>query len=71
MPKWEETVEGCRERYVNIVKALADKYPTENLLLVTHGKNFLLMYCVFSSLFSFNELCGELHSDFKSLWLMF
>lgn len=49
MPKWEEFVEGCRERYVKIVKALADKYPTENLLLVTHGKkvsNFLLMYCV-------------------------
>ncbi|KAF8081376.1 hypothetical protein N665_0890s0014 [Sinapis alba] len=38
MPEWEETVEGCRERYVNIVKALADKYPTENLLLVTHGE---------------------------------
>ncbi|CDY72568.1 BnaAnng41510D, partial [Brassica napus] len=38
MPKWEESVEGCRERYVKIVKALADKYPTENLLLVTHGK---------------------------------
>ncbi|KAJ4905314.1 Phosphoglycerate mutase family protein [Raphanus sativus] len=38
MPKWEESVEGCRERYVNIVKALADKYPTENLLLVTHGE---------------------------------
>lgn len=49
MPDWEEPVEDCRERYVNIVKALADKYPTENLLLVTHGKkvpNFLLMYCV-------------------------
>ncbi|XP_010524426.1 PREDICTED: uncharacterized protein LOC104802488 [Tarenaya hassleriana] len=38
LPKWEETVEGCRDRYVNMVKALADNYPSENLLLVTHGE---------------------------------
>ncbi|CAH2063384.1 unnamed protein product [Thlaspi arvense] len=38
MPKWEESLEGCRDRYVKVVKALADKYPTENLLLVTHGE---------------------------------
>jgi hypothetical protein len=38
LPKWEESVEGCRDRYVKVVKALADKYPTENLLLVTHGE---------------------------------
>lgn len=28
---------GARARYVHTVQALADKYPTENLLLVTHG----------------------------------
>ncbi|OMP00703.1 Histidine phosphatase superfamily, clade-1 [Corchorus olitorius] len=38
VPKWEETVMGTRSRYQNIVKALADKYPSENLLLVTHGE---------------------------------
>ncbi|KAG7566296.1 Histidine phosphatase superfamily clade-1 [Arabidopsis suecica] len=38
LPKWEESVEGCRDRYVKVVKALADKYPSENLLLVTHGE---------------------------------
>ncbi|KFK35250.1 hypothetical protein AALP_AA5G260300 [Arabis alpina] len=38
LPKWEESVEGCRDRYVKVVKALADKYPEENLLLVTHGE---------------------------------
>ncbi|CAN8280227.1 unnamed protein product [Cochlearia groenlandica] len=38
MPKWEESLEGCRDRYVKVVKALADKYPSENLLLVTHGE---------------------------------
>ncbi|KAL1190916.1 hypothetical protein V5N11_025656 [Cardamine amara subsp. amara] len=36
LPKWEESVEGCRDRYVKVVKALAEKYPKENLLLVTH-----------------------------------
>lgn len=46
MPKWEESVEGCRDRYVKVVKALADKYPSENLLLVTHGKTkFLTLFC--------------------------
>nr|XP_043619370.1 uncharacterized protein LOC122591210 [Erigeron canadensis] len=38
MPKWEESSEGARDRYKNIIKILADKYPTENLLLVTHGE---------------------------------
>ncbi|XP_076948723.1 uncharacterized protein LOC143621082 [Bidens hawaiensis] len=38
LPIWEESTEDARERYKNIIKILADKYPTENLLLVTHGE---------------------------------
>ncbi|KAF4402353.1 hypothetical protein CsatB_003328 [Cannabis sativa] len=38
MPKWPEQVSQSRNRYAHVVKALADKYPTENLLLVTHGE---------------------------------
>ncbi|XP_022867585.1 uncharacterized protein LOC111387271 [Olea europaea var. sylvestris] len=38
MPQWQETVEGARARYPEVMKALADKYPSENLLLVTHGE---------------------------------
>ncbi|KAJ0255588.1 Phosphoglycerate mutase family protein [Hirschfeldia incana] len=38
MPLWEETVEGCTDRFLGLVKTLADKYPSENLLLVTHGE---------------------------------
>ncbi|KAE8038609.1 hypothetical protein FH972_011103 [Carpinus fangiana] len=38
LPLWGETVMGARARYVHTVQALADKYPTENLLLVTHGE---------------------------------
>uniref|UniRef100_A0A7N1A0W6 Phosphoglycerate mutase family protein n=1 Tax=Kalanchoe fedtschenkoi TaxID=63787 RepID=A0A7N1A0W6_KALFE len=38
MPKWEEDQACARKRYAEVIKALADKYPTENLLLVTHGE---------------------------------
>ncbi|CAH2063388.1 unnamed protein product [Thlaspi arvense] len=36
LPQWGETVDGFKYRYVHTLKALADKYPSENLLLVTH-----------------------------------
>ncbi|CAL9245686.1 unnamed protein product [Arabidopsis halleri] len=49
MPQWEETVEGCTDRFLNLIKTLADKYPSENLLLVTHGK--LKHYLLKSALF--------------------
>lgn len=38
VPKWEESIMESRSRYASIIKALADKYPRENLLLVTHGE---------------------------------
>ncbi|KAK6142971.1 hypothetical protein DH2020_023319 [Rehmannia glutinosa] len=38
LPQWQETVEGARARYLEVIKTLADKYPSENLLLVTHGE---------------------------------
>ncbi|KAL8137831.1 hypothetical protein V2J09_003832 [Rumex salicifolius] len=38
LPRWEETVLSARTRYENVIRALADKYPSENLLLVTHGE---------------------------------
>ncbi|KAB2056144.1 hypothetical protein ERO13_A11G076800v2 [Gossypium hirsutum] len=38
LPQWEETVWDARSRYERIIKALADKYPSQNLLLVTHGE---------------------------------
>ncbi|CAH8392100.1 unnamed protein product [Eruca vesicaria subsp. sativa] len=36
LPQWGESSEGFKERYINTLKVLADKYPSENLLLVTH-----------------------------------
>ncbi|KAE9611229.1 hypothetical protein Lal_00012006 [Lupinus albus] len=38
LPQWKEPVSRTRARYQQIVKDLADKYPTQNLLLVTHGE---------------------------------
>lgn len=38
MPRWEESVLGARNRYARVIQTLADKYPHENLLLVTHGE---------------------------------
>ncbi|CAI9101299.1 OLC1v1038592C1 [Oldenlandia corymbosa var. corymbosa] len=49
MPQWGETASDCHARYARVIKALADKYPSENLLLVTHGEG------VGSSVSSFSE----------------
>ncbi|CAM0149522.1 unnamed protein product [Urochloa decumbens] len=38
VPKWEESILEARSRYASVIRALADKYPHENLLLVTHGE---------------------------------
>ncbi|KAG6434481.1 hypothetical protein SASPL_106118 [Salvia splendens] len=38
LPGWQETREGARDRYMQVITSLADKYPSENLLLVTHGE---------------------------------
>ncbi|KAK3148666.1 hypothetical protein QOZ80_3BG0297890 [Eleusine coracana subsp. coracana] len=38
IPKWDESILEGRSRYASVIKALADKYPDENLLLVTHGE---------------------------------
>jgi len=40
LPQWEESVLQAGARYQQLIKDLADKYPTENLLLVTHGKKY-------------------------------
>ncbi|KAL1190909.1 hypothetical protein V5N11_025650 [Cardamine amara subsp. amara] len=36
LPQWEESLQGFKDRYANTLKVLAEKYPKENLLLVTH-----------------------------------
>ncbi|KAF7851265.1 hypothetical protein BT93_L4268 [Corymbia citriodora subsp. variegata] len=38
LPQWEETEPRARERYLHTIRSLADRYPSENLLLITHGE---------------------------------
>ncbi|KAJ4803088.1 Phosphoglycerate mutase family protein [Rhynchospora pubera] len=38
MPQFGETVEEARIRYNNIIQAIANMHPRENILLVTHGE---------------------------------
>ncbi|KAI4370340.1 hypothetical protein MLD38_018703 [Melastoma candidum] len=38
VPHWEETLLASRSRYEQVILGLANKYPLENLLLVTHGE---------------------------------
>ncbi|XP_018460391.1 uncharacterized protein LOC108831336 [Raphanus sativus] len=45
LPQWEESVEDFKERYVSTLKVLADKYPSENLLLVTHWTGVGTILC--------------------------
>ncbi|KAK8565941.1 hypothetical protein V6N13_021013 [Hibiscus sabdariffa] len=42
MPQWEETTIGTQRRQEQTIKALADKYPSENLLLITHWDGVLV-----------------------------
>lgn len=38
LPQWGEGMEDAHKRYIQVIKATADKYPSENLLFVTHGE---------------------------------
>ncbi|KAJ8747051.1 hypothetical protein K2173_011363 [Erythroxylum novogranatense] len=46
LPKWQET--DAKKRYKQIVEELANRYPLENLLLVTHGEAVATMVDEFS-----------------------
>ncbi|AEE80062.1 Phosphoglycerate mutase family protein [Arabidopsis thaliana] len=59
MPQWEETVEGCTDRFLSLIKTLADKYPSENLLLVTHGEGVRTTFATFKGVHVYDvEYCG-------------
>ncbi|GFY92700.1 phosphoglycerate mutase family protein [Actinidia rufa] len=64
LPRWEETVTGARARYAQIIKALADKFPAENLLLVTHGEGVGVAFSTFMKDVTVYEVeyCAYSHS---------
>ncbi|KAK8941199.1 hypothetical protein KSP39_PZI009737 [Platanthera zijinensis] len=71
LPSWEEPLAAARERYQSVIEALADKFPQENLLLVTHGEAvgvsvssylndavvYEVEYCAYSHLL--RQVCSE------------
>lgn len=59
LPQWEEPIEQAGRRYEEIFVALADKFPNENLLLVTHGEGVGVAVSSFSNLQAFDvEYCA-------------
>ncbi|XP_027336119.1 uncharacterized protein LOC113850015 [Abrus precatorius] len=60
LPKWEELLLQTRARFQQVIKDLADKYPTENLLLVTHGEGVGVALTSFRNDAAVNEVhyCG-------------
>ncbi|KAK7395574.1 hypothetical protein VNO78_16136 [Psophocarpus tetragonolobus] len=60
LPQWGESVLQAGARYQQLIKDLADKYPTENLLLVTHGEGVKVAVSSFRKGAKVNEVdyCG-------------
>ncbi|CAJ2669931.1 unnamed protein product [Trifolium pratense] len=47
LPKWEESVLQARARYQHTIEKLADKFPTQNLLFITHGEGIEVAHSSF------------------------
>ncbi|KAJ4952683.1 hypothetical protein NE237_029515 [Protea cynaroides] len=64
LPKWEESLMDGRARYKQVIHALADKYPCENLLLVTHGEGVGIAVSAFMKGIAVYEVdyCGYAHT---------
>nr|GMD05308.1 Ubiquitin-associated and SH3 domain-containing protein [Ipomoea batatas]GMD29798.1 Ubiquitin-associated and SH3 domain-containing protein [Ipomoea batatas] len=62
LPEWQETQADARARYLEVLRALADKYPSENLLLITHGEGVLSVASAFmEGDIKWVEYCGYSH----------
>ncbi|XP_013589970.1 PREDICTED: uncharacterized protein LOC106298402 [Brassica oleracea var. oleracea] len=69
MPEWGETVEECTERFLGLVKTLADKYPSENLLLFTHGEGVRTTFATYKKVDTYDVeycACAELRRKVSS-----
>ncbi|KAK9274304.1 hypothetical protein L1049_019118 [Liquidambar formosana] len=65
LPQWEETTIGAKARYAEVFQALADKYPLENLLLVTHGAGVGVAFSAYLKDITVHEIdyCAYTHSS--------
>ncbi|XP_043697525.1 uncharacterized protein LOC122648360 [Telopea speciosissima] len=64
LPKWEESLMDARARYRQVIQTLADKYPHENLLFVTHGEGVGIAVSSFMKDVTVYEVeyCGYAHT---------
>ncbi|CAF1845288.1 hypothetical protein HID58_060574 [Brassica napus] len=69
MPLWGETVQGCTDRFLSVVNTLADQYPSENLLLVTHGEGVRTTFATYKEVDVYDIeycACAELRRQVSS-----
>ncbi|CAN7056550.1 unnamed protein product [Brassica rapa subsp. trilocularis] len=69
MPLWGETVQGCTDRYLSVVNTLADQYPSENLLFVTHGEGVRTTFATYKEVEVYDIeycACAELRRHVSS-----
>ncbi|KAL0866901.1 hypothetical protein Bca101_046019 [Brassica carinata] len=69
MPQWDETVQECTDRFLSVVTTLADKYPSENLLLVTHGEGVRTTFATYKEVDVYDIeycACAELRRKLSS-----
>lgn len=65
LPHWPEKTEKAHERYTKAIQALADKYPQENVLCVTHGEGVGVSVSTFKKdvIVHAVEYCAYSHSQ--------
>jgi len=65
LPHWLEKTEKSHERYSTVIQALADKFPRENVLCVTHGEGVGVSVSAFKKDVIVNavEYCAYSHSQ--------
>ncbi|XP_018481546.2 uncharacterized protein LOC108852537 [Raphanus sativus] len=69
MPQWGETVQECTVRFLNVVNTLANRYPSENLLLVTHGEGVRTTFATYKEVDVYDIeycACAELRRQISS-----
>ncbi|XP_068650906.1 uncharacterized protein [Aristolochia californica] len=64
LPKWQEETQEARSRYEKVITALANKFPRENLLFVTHGEGVgVAISSLLKNVFVYDvEYCAYAHS---------
>ncbi|KAF8107453.1 hypothetical protein N665_0121s0007 [Sinapis alba] len=64
-----ETVQECTDRFLNVVNTLANRYPSENLLLVTHGEGVRTTFATYKEVNVYDIeycACAELRRKVSS-----